>query len=112
MEASKQEVFFIAIRMQTGSIRRELPLIGLGERATAVVLEVLDRVEGQVREWSIEGMVTPGQLQEVLAGLMRVTSDLREVKEAGKEDGLTLEMFEALGVLPPRPRGGGEGPVN
>jgi hypothetical protein len=112
MEASKQQIYFMAIRMQTGAIRRELPLIGLGEAAARVVGEALDRVEGQVREWSVDGMVTPQQLQEILGALMRMPDELRMVKEAGKEDALTLEVFEAVGLLPTRVRGGGAGTVN
>jgi len=112
MEASKQEVFFIAIRMQTGAIRRDLPLIGFSDRAQRIVLQALDLVEAQVREWSVDRMVTPQQLQEILGALMRMPGELRTVKEAGQEDALTLEVFQAVGLLPPRERGGGSGTIN
>lgn len=112
MEASKQQIYFMAIRMQTGAIRRELPLIGLGERAMQTVLQAMELVEARIREWSIDGMVTPQQLQEILGALMRMPEELRMVKEAGQEDSLTLEVFEAVGLLPTRVRGGGSGTVN
>jgi hypothetical protein len=102
MEASKQQVYFIAIRMQIGAIRRELPLVGLGERASATVVEAMDRLEAQVREWAVDGMVTVQQLQEHLGALMRLPGELRAVKEAGQEASLTLEVIELFGVLPPR----------
>jgi hypothetical protein len=109
MEASKREIYFIAIRMQTGAIRRELPLIGLGEQASATVLEAMELVEGQVREWAVEGMVTTQQLQDLLGALMRLPGELRTVKEAGQEGSLTLEVLEMFGVVPASGPVGGAG---
>lgn len=112
MEASKQQIYFIAIRMQTGAIRRELGLIGLCERARLTVLQAMDEVEAQVREWAVDGMVTPQQLQEFLGALMRLPGELRALKEAGQDETLTLEELQALGVISPPEPGGGEGAVN
>jgi len=100
MEASKQEIYFIAIRMQAGTIRRELPLVGLCDGAREAVLQAVDLVEVQVREWKVDGMVTVQQLQELLAALMRLPGELRALKEAGRDEALTLEELRALGVVP------------
>jgi hypothetical protein len=112
MEASKQQIYFIAIRMQTGAIRRELPLIGLRDRASATVLHGLELVEAQVREWAADGMVTLRQLEELLGALMRLPTELRTVKEAGADEALTLEVLEAFGAVPPRGPAGGGGAAN
>jgi hypothetical protein len=114
MEASKQQVYFIAIRMQAGAIRRELPMIGLGEHASRTVLEALELVEAQLRDWAAEGMVTVLQLQELLGALMRLPGELRTVKEAGRDDALSLEILQAFGILPAPDEGagGGDGAVN
>jgi hypothetical protein len=112
MEASKQQVYFIAIRMQAGAVRRELPLIGLRERAREAVLEAMDLVEAQLREWSVDGMVTLQQLQELLGALMRLPGELRTVREAGQDEALTLEMLQAFGILPPLEEDGGAGAAN
>ncbi|HSM93729.1 MAG TPA: hypothetical protein VLT47_12655 [Anaeromyxobacteraceae bacterium] len=112
MDASKQEIYFIAFRMQVGAIRRELPMIGLCEPGRAVVLEALDLVEAQVREWAAEGMVTVPQLQESLGALMRLPDELRIVKEAGQDGHLSLEVLRAFGILPQREEAGGGGPIN
>jgi hypothetical protein len=98
MAASRQEVYFIAIRMQTGSIRRELGLIGLGERANRLALEVLEQVDAQVRQWGIDRLVAEAQLQELLGSLMKLPGNLRTLKEAGHEEALTLETFEEWGI--------------
>ena len=100
MEPSRQELFFLAIRMQAGAIRRELPALGLGDRAAGVVLQALDLMEAQVRQWSIDGMVAPAQLQDLLGALMRLPQDLREVVAAGKADAISMEILAAFGVLP------------
>lgn len=112
MEASKQQVYFIAIRMQAGAIRRELPLIGLGDRARQTVLQAMDMVEAQLREWAFDGMVTLRQLQELLGALMRLPGELRAVREAGQEEALTLEVLHAFGVVPPQEQDGGAGTAN
>ena len=112
MEASKQQIYFIAIRMQTGAIRRELPMIGLCDRARDTVLQSMDMLEEQVREWAADGMVTSLQLQEVLGALMRLPAELRTVKEAGRDDALTLEVLQTFGILPALDAGGGEGELN
>jgi hypothetical protein len=112
MEASKQQVYFIAIRMQIGAIRRELPLIGLCEPASQIVIEAMDLVEAQLRDWAVEGMVTVPQLQELLGALMRLPGELRTVKEAGRDDALSLEVLQAFGILPAPDEGGGDGAVN
>lgn len=112
MEASKQEIYFIAIRMQTGAIRRELPLIGLCDQAGRTVLQAMDLVEAQVREWAADGMVTLQQLQELLGPLMRLPGELRVVKDAGQDEALTLEVLEVFGVVPARDGGGGAGTIN
>jgi hypothetical protein len=114
MEASKQQVYFIAIRMQAGAIRRELPMIGLGEHASQTVLEAMELVEAQLRDWAAEGMVTVLQLQELLGALMRLPGELRTVKEAGRDDTLSLEILQAFGILPApgEGEGGGDGAVN
>jgi len=112
MEASKQQVYFMAIRMQTGSIRRELPLIGLCDLALQTVNQAMDMVEAQVQEWAVDGMVTVQQLQELLGALMRLPGELRTVQEAGQDGALTLEVLLASGLLPAPERGGGAGTAN
>lgn len=104
MEASKQQVYFIAIRMQAGAIRRELPLIGLEDGAGQAVLEAMEIVEAQLREWAVDGMVTVQQLRELLAALMRLPLELRTAKEAGHEGALTVEGLLS-GLIPAPPEG-------
>jgi hypothetical protein len=98
MVASKQEVYYIAIRMQVGSIRRDLGLIGLGEHASHVVLEELDRVDAQVREGRVSGLVAAEQLQRLLARLMALPSELRALSESGPDEELTLDLIEEDGA--------------
>jgi hypothetical protein len=98
MVASKQEVYFIAIRMQLGSLRRDLGLIGLGDRASHVVLEELDRVEAQVREWRVSGLVAAEQLQRLLARLMALPGELRGLAEGGPDEEFTLDLLEEEGA--------------
>src|SRR5512145_2148596 len=112
MVASRQEIYFIAIRMQVGSVRRELGLIGLGDGARQIVVEALDRIEAQVRQWGVERLVVEAQLQELLASLMKLPAHLRTLKEAGQEGEITLERFEEWGLIAPRKREDGSGLVN
>ena len=88
MAASKQEVYFIAIRMQVGAIRRELPVIGLCDQGRDTVLEALELVEAQVREWAAETMVTVQQLQEALAALM--SPYFEHIDDAPAEDSIPI----------------------
>jgi hypothetical protein len=112
MAANRNDLHFLAIRMQVGAIRAQLPGLGLCEPAAQVVGEVLNRIDAQVREWQLDGMVVQAQLQELLVLLMRVPGDLRELKEAGKDGELTIEIFEALGIVAPRDPGPGPGTVS
>ena len=105
MPASKQEVYFIAIRMQVGAARRELPLVGLGEEACSAVLDALDAVEAQVREWHASGLVAVAQLQELLGALMKLPAALRTLREGGEEARITAGWLEEVGVIPRREPG-------
>jgi hypothetical protein len=112
MSASRQEVYYIAIRMQTGAIRRDLRLIGLGERAGQHVLDALDRVDARVREWGVTGLVAAEQLQRLLARLMALPGELRTLKEAGPDEELTLDLLEEADGSGPVPEDDGSGMVN
>lgn len=112
MVASRQQVYFIAIRMQSGNVRRELGLLGLGERASRVALEAMDGVDAQVRRWAVDGMVAEPQLRELLQALLQVPERLRTLKEAGREEEITLARFEEWGLLPSPAREAGPGPVS
>lgn len=112
MPASKQEVYFIAIRMQVGAVRRELPLVGLGEEACGTVLEALDVVEAEVREWRASGLVAVAQLQELLGALMKLPAELRALQEGGEEARITPDWLAELGVIPTREPGPPPGAVS
>jgi hypothetical protein len=112
MSASRQEVYYIAIRMQTGAIRRDLRLIGLGERSSCAVLEALDQVDVQVREWGVTGLVAAEQLQRLLARLMALPGELRALREAGHEEGLTLDLLDEAVASGPEPEDDGSASVN
>jgi hypothetical protein len=109
MAASKQEVYYIAIRMQAGALRRDLRLIGLGERASHVVLEELDRVDARIREWRVSGMVAAEQLQRLLARLMALPGELRALNEAGPDEEFTLDLLDEEGAGDPGGAGDGSG---
>ena len=110
MPASKQEVYYIAIRMQVGAVRRELPLVGLGEEACCAVLDALDAVEAQLREWHASGLVAVAQLQELLGALMKLPGELRTLHEGGEEARIAAGWLEELGLLPARGDGPPSGP--
>jgi len=105
MAASKQDVYFIAIRMQVGAVRRELPLVGLGEQASEAVLFALECVEAEVQEWHASGLVAVAQLQALLAALMKLPGELRRLQEAGEEGCVTPGWLEEFGVIPGREPG-------
>lgn len=112
MAASKQEVYFIAIRMQVGAVRRELPLVGLGEPASETVRVALEGVEAQLREWHASGLVAVAQLQELLGALMKLPAELRALQDGGEEARITPDWLAELGVIPAREPGPPPGAVS